>query len=46
MPFVTEEIWSNICKDKGEICIQPWPEVKRDVIDWDAEKNMQTILYT
>lgn len=29
MPFVTEEIYSNLKKENGDLCMQPWPELPK-----------------
>jgi len=29
MPFVTEEIWGQLEKDKEPLIIQPWPQVDK-----------------
>ncbi|MDP8212005.1 MAG: valine--tRNA ligase [Candidatus Zapsychrus exili] len=44
MPFVTEEIWDNINKDKGVLSIQPWPELDKNLINKKAEKNMLLVI--
>ncbi|MBN1870076.1 MAG: valine--tRNA ligase [Candidatus Omnitrophica bacterium] len=44
MPFVTEEIWSQINEGKGSICHQPWPPVHKNLIDNAAEARMQTVI--
>ncbi|MBI3617090.1 MAG: valine--tRNA ligase [Candidatus Omnitrophica bacterium] len=44
MPFVTEELWEKISKEKGPLCRQSWPVVSRKLIDKNADKEMQTLM--
>ena len=44
MPFVTEELWEKVAKEKGPLCRQDWPGVSRKLIDKSAEKQMQTLM--
>jgi len=44
MPFVTEEIWSTLENTDGEICLQPWPESNKELINKEVENNMQLII--
>ncbi len=41
MPFVTEEIWNHIQKEKGALCVQPWPAIQKQLIDNQVEGQMQ-----
>lgn len=43
MPFVTEEIWQKL-NPKEPIMVSPWPHVQKQMIDADAEKNMERII--
>jgi valyl-tRNA synthetase len=42
MPFVTEEIWSHISKDKGAICVSAWPKGGQE--ETDVLDQMQTLI--
>ena len=44
MPFVTEEIYSYLSATKEGICIQPWPEIQKELINLDEEAKMQTLI--
>jgi len=44
MPFVTEEIHSQIKKEAGPLAVQSWPESRREWISQDAEKDMQILI--
>ncbi len=44
MPFVTEEIWSHLKKEEKALCIQSWPEVEKECINTNIEKDMQMVL--
>ena len=44
MPFVTEELWEKIGKEKGPLCRQDWPVTSKKLIDTSAEKQMQTLM--
>lgn len=43
MPFVTEEIWSQINKEKGSLSHQSWPNSQKDLINAEVEKQMDCI---
>ncbi len=44
MPFVTEEIWSKLKKDQKPLCVQTWPDMKKRLIDRNAEREMQILI--
>ena len=44
MPFVTEELWEKIGKEKGPLCRQDWPAASKKLIDKNAVKDMQTLI--
>ena len=44
MPFVTEELWGKISKEKGPLCRQNWPVISKKLFDKSAEKEMQTLM--
>lgn len=44
MPFVTEEIWSKLKKDQKPLCVQTWPDMKKKLIDRNAEREMQVLI--
>lgn len=44
MPFVTEELWEKIGKEKGPLSLQPWPTSVKKLIDKNAEKQMDSIM--
>jgi valyl-tRNA synthetase len=44
IPFVTEEIWSNIEPEKGNLSLQPWPKSDASCINDLADKSMQTLI--
>ncbi|MFA5146018.1 MAG: valine--tRNA ligase [Candidatus Omnitrophota bacterium] len=48
MPFVTEEIWQKLPRDKdsvsASIMTSPWPHVQEEMISKDAETDMGTII--
>ena len=37
MPFVTEEVWAHLPGERGLLAAHPWPAVREDLIDDDAE---------
>src|SRR3954447_26087207 len=37
MPFVTEEIWSFLPGERGLLISAPWPEVRQELVDPEAE---------
>lgn len=46
MPFITEEVWQRLNETEAgsahaeSICVTPWPEVKEEWIDEEAEREM------
>ncbi len=44
MPFVTEEIFSQIHEKPGPLAAQAWPETRQGWISPDTEKDMQLIM--
>jgi len=44
IPFVTEEIWSNIRPGEKELCLQEWPRMKTDLIDPVSIEQMSTLI--
>lgn len=44
MPFITEEIWQKLPSTKGSIIISKWPEPCWNLVDEEAEKNMEFIM--
>lgn len=44
IPFMTEEIYQNLSKEKESIHLCDFPEVKADYIDKDLEENMKKVL--
>ncbi|MGE0267336.1 MAG: valine--tRNA ligase [Candidatus Omnitrophota bacterium] len=44
IPFVTEEIWEHLNKEKGPLCRQDWPKVDELVIDAQVEADMQAVM--
>ncbi|MBP9853527.1 MAG: valine--tRNA ligase [Candidatus Omnitrophica bacterium] len=41
IPFVTEEIWEHLNKEKGPLCLQDWPKVNQQFINAEIESDMQ-----
>jgi len=41
MPFISEEIWQKISPRQESIMRQGWPQLRKDLIDSRAEKQMQ-----
>ncbi|WBU53435.1 valine--tRNA ligase [Paracoccus sp. SCSIO 75233] len=44
MPFVTEELWSLTGDRKSMLIHGDWPELGRDVIDADADRQMNWVI--
>ncbi len=44
MPFITEEIWSNIPDEKVNLIVSKWPEIIAENDDKEAEKEMTVIM--
>lgn len=48
MPFITEEIWQKLPREKGRpadsIMAQPWPHVQKEMIRKEAEDSMGKIV--
>jgi valyl-tRNA synthetase len=44
MPFVTEEIYTQIHPQKGSISLAPWPRDHKKLVDHAAEARMQTLI--
>ncbi|MCA1826817.1 MAG: valine--tRNA ligase [Myxococcales bacterium] len=45
MPFVTEEIWQRLPNRTGpSIMIAPYPEARKDLLDRDAEREMDVVI--
>ena len=43
MPFVTEEVWSHLPGDRGLLAAHPWPAVRDDLVDEDAEAVVERV---
>ncbi len=43
-PFITEEIWSTICRDEAILLTANWPESDADKIQPQIEKEIQIIM--
>jgi len=44
MPFITEEVWGMLPHKRQSIMIQPWPHVQKDLIDKDADSDMDFLI--
>jgi valyl-tRNA synthetase len=48
MPFITEEIWQKLPREKGRaadsIMLQPWPRVQKGMADPAAEESMRRLI--
>ncbi|MFC1510347.1 valine--tRNA ligase [Candidatus Omnitrophota bacterium] len=44
MPFVTEELWETCVAPDAMCCVQPWPAIKKDLINSNTEANMQLLI--
>ncbi len=44
MPFVTEEIWSNLPGKTGSICVAPYPVADESLLDPAAEAGMTLVI--
>jgi valyl-tRNA synthetase len=44
MPFVTEEIFSQLKKGNGSLAVQTWPESRQEWISPGTEKDMQVLI--
>ncbi len=43
MPFVSEEIWKALPGGEGTIMYAPWPRPNKDLVDREAEEEMETL---
>ncbi len=43
MPFVSEEIWQAMPNDEETIMYAPWPRPNKEMIDGEAEEEMETL---
>ncbi len=43
MPFVTEEIWSQLPGKRGPLCVESWPRLNKHLIDEPSLKQMEKI---
>ena len=44
MPFITEEIWQHLPHQGDSIMISSWPEAQENLLDKDAEEQMELIM--
>jgi valyl-tRNA synthetase len=44
MPFITEEIWQHLPHDGESIMVADWPEASSDMLDEEAENDMQLLI--
>jgi valyl-tRNA synthetase len=45
MPFVTEELWGNLCDRPNLLVLEPWPEYQpADLIDKNADAEMSWVI--
>ncbi len=44
MPFVTEEIWSQIHPNKPPLCLESWPQAEPKFVYEHTEQQMQTLI--
>jgi len=44
MPFVTEEIWSQLTHTEGEVCLQDWPKSDSLKFNSNVDKDMENII--
>jgi valyl-tRNA synthetase len=44
MPFVTEEIWSNLPHERSSVMVESLPHVQKKLISTGDEKNMDTLI--
>ncbi len=44
MPFVTEEIWSQLPERKGPLCVDSWPRTNEKCIDTEAIADMNKLI--
>ena len=44
MPFITEELWQHLPHEGESIMISPWPVVREEELDDNAEAEMQAIM--
>ncbi len=42
-PFITEEIYQNLSGRKDSVHLEDWPQLKKDLLDENLEKNMKLI---
>ncbi|MEA2066199.1 MAG: valine--tRNA ligase [Thermotogota bacterium] len=44
MPFITEELWQKLDVEDGEIIASSWPELKKELLDEDAEEKYSLLM--
>jgi valyl-tRNA synthetase len=44
MPFVTEEIWSYLPRERGMLAVAPWPEANESLLDEAAEGRLGRLI--
>jgi valyl-tRNA synthetase len=44
MPFITEELWQKLGVEDGEIIASRWPELKKELLDEDAEGRYSLLM--
>jgi len=44
MPYITEEIWSNVPSARGSIIVSDWPKANKEFDDITSENNMKLIM--
>jgi valyl-tRNA synthetase len=44
MPFITEELWQKLGVEDGEIIASSWPELKKELLDEDAEAKYSLLM--
>jgi valyl-tRNA synthetase len=43
MPFISEEVWHSIASRDGGIIVSPWPVMRQDAVDPEAEARMKLL---
>lgn len=44
MPFITEELWSNIKSDRDLLAVSDWPTYGAELIDAGADREMNWVI--
>ncbi|WP_439104718.1 valine--tRNA ligase [Celeribacter marinus] len=44
MPFITEELWSNIKSDRDLLAVSDWPTYGAELIDAEADREMNWVI--